>query len=71
MTNYVKSRRDFKNDKVAFQELDLILANQYNGKYEPWLITKMGTVRFDAEGFIIAICPPSSGLNNPDCPPQL
>jgi len=71
LTDYTKSRRDFENDEMAFQNLGLILANQNDGKYEPWLNTKMGLVKFDAEGFIVAICSPSTGLNNPECPPQL
>ena len=68
---YIKSRGSYKNDKIAFQKLGLISPNQYDGKYEPWLNTEMGFIEFDADGFIISICPVSSGLNHPECPSQL
>ena len=71
LTSYIKSRRNYENDQVAFQKLDLISSDQYDGKYEPWLHTEMGFIKFDANGFIVAVCPVSSGLNHPECPPQL
>ena len=71
LTRYIKARRSYQNDQVAFEKLDLISSNQYDGKSEPWLHTELGLIKFDASGFIIAICPVASGLNHPDCPPQL
>jgi len=69
--DYVKNRRDTQTDLIALQNLNLINDNQYDGKYAPWIRTKLGLIKLDESGFITKICFTPSGLNNPDCPPQL
>ncbi len=31
----------------------------------------MGLIRFDLDGFVVAICRSPARLNDPDCPPQI
>jgi hypothetical protein len=69
--DFTIKRRKFQNDLIAFEKLNLIDENQYDGKYEPWMVTKLGLIKFDDTGFIENICGISSGLNNPNCPPEL
>jgi hypothetical protein len=71
LEEYIKNRRGYKTDIEAFETLDMIFEDQKGDKYAPWLVTKLGLVRFDDSGFIEKICFLPSGLNDSDCPPQL
>jgi len=71
LENYVIARKSHSSDLAAFEALELIQDYQYDGKYSPWLNTKIGLVRFDETGFIIQICDSFDLLNSTDCPPNL
>lgn len=71
LENYITSRRGFETDLDAFESLQLIDADQYNGKYEPWTNTKLGLIRFDESGFITDICQLPAHTGDQNCPPQL
>lgn len=68
LASYVKARGKFANDKFAFQELGLIYEDQIDGKHEPWILTELGLVKFDNEGFVERICNSAIGISHLDCP---
>jgi len=71
LTDYIKSRREYENDKLAFEGLGLILTKDFGGKYDSWINTQLGFIRFDSNGFIVAYCSIGVGRNSTECPPNL
>lgn len=71
LSSYVQNRRTFSTDLDAFESLNLIHSDQFDGKYDPWISTDLGLVRFDEEGFIVSICRPGGGINRSECPENL
>ena len=71
LENFIQASRDFETDKEAFTALDYIDEYQYDGKYDPWVMTKLGAVKFNSDGALIAICGGGSFLNDAGCAPDL
>ncbi|MEE9347850.1 MAG: hypothetical protein V3U82_06620 [Robiginitomaculum sp.] len=71
LSDYIKLRREYENDKLAFEELGLISTDDFDGKYDPWINTQLGLIRFDSNGFIVAYCSVTHEYNDPECPPNL
>ena len=69
---FIESRNHQTSDLENFRTLGLISEKQYDGKYLPWLNTELGLVRFNEDGFIVAICEKSAANEDlGDCPDTL
>ena len=71
LENFIQASRGFQSDKEALVALGYVDEYQYNGKYEPWVMTKLGGVKFNSDGALIAICGGGSFLNDAGCAPDL
>ena len=68
---FLANRDPDMSDLMAFTTLGLINANQFDGKYDPWIDTQLGFILFDGGGKVAKICGPASALNSVDCPENL
>ena len=72
LENFITNRDYQASDLENFRALGLMNDQQYNGKYLPWLNTKLGLVRFNDDGFLVAICQtPAFLADMGDCPDTL
>lgn len=69
LNSYVKSRRGYETDRLAFVALGHVSQEEYDDNDSPWVNTRLGWVRFDSDGFITALCLDPSGSFD-ECPPM-
>ena len=70
LENFIQASRGFKSDEAALVALGYVDEYQYDGKYAPWVMTKLGAVKLNSDGALIAICGGGSFLNDPGCAPD-